>query len=752
MISLPYLGNVPEFHSLGRPKPLETFNTPDITGRVLPFSEEPGRQQQQLGSSITGLGVQAGQIGANIYSREEKAKAYELNRIDKLKTESAYNYVRGAVVDLSIGEKGYRQLKGSQIVGNVNPVLQSYLQQYDAAVETASKDLTDNQKLLLKLKTDEQRVSYSSDFFSHALQQDQQYSEETFVGAAAVEEQSAAANYYNPKALNASKQRIRSIAEKAFKGKPPDLIEAKIGDSIQKINSAVLAQSINEGNLEFTKQYMKNNNNEISLPDFVKYSSLIAHAVEESKIQQTVNNLTGNLQQQFLPNQFQRLRSLVAYEESGNKDYYADGRAVTSPKGALFSMQVKPETAAKPGYGIRPAKAGTPEEFNRVGTEKLAVMLRIWGNDLGKALGSYNWGEGNVQKAVRSALIFNSTPSQERADFGRDKTWLDFAPKETKKYVKNISRKFNQGINEDKIPTIVELKKNVDVVMAGESREVIDKAKARVEAGYNDVKQAINQRQDEKLFEVKQRFDNKEILIVEDLTADERVALGDKVQAFESYVEAGKKKEQTLLELSPEATSQYSALYHNANILTKTQPAEILKMSGDLGQNRVNLLLGKREYYLANPEAAATASIDEDQFKATAQRFDWGDSKDDKDNLILLKDKADRVIIEKEADGKKLSREEKGKILNRLFVEHEDVKVGKRDPGLMRRLFGSDITEKQRGYQIKDPSAVVIPDNYRSQIKASWVKEHGREATDVEILDVYSDYLSKVQTGEIDGD
>ena len=50
--------------------------------------------------------------------------------------------------------------------------------------------------------------------------------------------------------------------------------------------------------------------------------------------------------------------------ESGNRDYLPNGQPVVSPKGAMFAGQVMPSTAAQPGYGIRPAAAQTPEEYN----------------------------------------------------------------------------------------------------------------------------------------------------------------------------------------------------------------------------------------------------------------------------------------------------------------------------------------------------------------------------------------------------
>ncbi len=90
----------------------------------------------------------------------------------------------------------------------------------------------------------------------------------------------------------------------------------------------------------------------------------------------------------------------IAQAESGNRNYNADGSPVVSPKGARYAMQVLPSTAGKPGYGVTPAAANTPAEFNRVGQEYYNAMLQKYGGDESKALAAYHDGPGNVDAAI----------------------------------------------------------------------------------------------------------------------------------------------------------------------------------------------------------------------------------------------------------------------------------------------------------------------------------------------------------------
>lgn len=99
-----------------------------------------------------------------------------------------------------------------------------------------------------------------------------------------------------------------------------------------------------------------------------------------------------------------------------------------SPKGAMGTMQVMPGTAADPGYGIRPAANNSPTELERVGREKLNVLLNRY-NDPAKAWAAYNWGEGNVDKALKA----------------HGDNWLASAPKETRDYVVKNTAQLQQG-------------------------------------------------------------------------------------------------------------------------------------------------------------------------------------------------------------------------------------------------------------------------------------------------------------------
>ena len=112
----------------------------------------------------------------------------------------------------------------------------------------------------------------------------------------------------------------------------------------------------------------------------------------------------------------------ILQAESNNQDYDAQGRPITSPKGAMFAGQVMPSTAANPGFGIKPAASQTPEEYNRVSSEYYQAMLKKYGGDEQKAVAAYNAGPGTVDRnlaANKGQLNVAQLPKETQTYLGK---------------------------------------------------------------------------------------------------------------------------------------------------------------------------------------------------------------------------------------------------------------------------------------------------------------------------------------------
>jgi soluble lytic murein transglycosylase-like protein len=87
-------------------------------------------------------------------------------------------------------------------------------------------------------------------------------------------------------------------------------------------------------------------------------------------------------------------------------------------------MQVMPDTARDPGFGVSPAKADSAAEFDRVGREYLQALHQRYGGNLARMWAAYNMGPGALDRAL--------------SKYGDD--WLSHVPPSVRQYVgKNLS-------------------------------------------------------------------------------------------------------------------------------------------------------------------------------------------------------------------------------------------------------------------------------------------------------------------------
>ena len=87
------------------------------------------------------------------------------------------------------------------------------------------------------------------------------------------------------------------------------------------------------------------------------------------------------------------LKAIEQVESGGNVN-------AVSPAGAVGPMQIMPNTAKNPGYGVAPAANDSVEENRRVGADYFNAMLTKYNGDVRMALAAYNQGPGATDKWI----------------------------------------------------------------------------------------------------------------------------------------------------------------------------------------------------------------------------------------------------------------------------------------------------------------------------------------------------------------
>ncbi len=129
---------------------------------------------------------------------------------------------------------------------------------------------------------------------------------------------------------------------------------------------------------------------------------------------------------------FDKVFEALIKQESGGKHTDARGYLLASGKGAQGITQVMAKTGEDPGYGVKPIKNQSKEEYLRFGKDYLKAMAGEFGGDMEKALAAYNYGPVAVKKAIVKA--------------GEKGAWIKHTPKETQNYIKNIMKGTNDRI------------------------------------------------------------------------------------------------------------------------------------------------------------------------------------------------------------------------------------------------------------------------------------------------------------------
>lgn len=88
-----------------------------------------------------------------------------------------------------------------------------------------------------------------------------------------------------------------------------------------------------------------------------------------------------------------------------------------SPAGAGGLMQIMPDTAAQPGYGVQPisdAERFDPGKSVEFGANYMGQLLQEFGGNVEHALAAYNWGPGNAKKWVAAGADPAKLPAETR--------------------------------------------------------------------------------------------------------------------------------------------------------------------------------------------------------------------------------------------------------------------------------------------------------------------------------------------------
>lgn len=307
------------------PQDIGQLRTPQPSGGVAGYQVQSG---EQVGQIVAGTGRMLQAAGAHLAAGGEalfaRAKV-EQDRFDTLKAEDAYNQLRGAQNDLTLGEEnGFKNKLGSQAMGP--EFLTDYTKRFEFTASGIEEKLgNDRQREKFRQRAMVASEQYGHELLNHIANQTGVYRKQVAEGTIATEIRSASGRWDDPLAVAVSLLTIQNaVAERAdAEGWSPEYRDAVTMEKQGQVHSTVIGQAIASGQWQYAEKWFDNHRAEID-PATAKQ---LERAVEDG----TQKQITAGYTSDFLAGR-DSPKALSALEQRVT----ADGKLDDTRKNALL--------------------------------------------------------------------------------------------------------------------------------------------------------------------------------------------------------------------------------------------------------------------------------------------------------------------------------------------------------------------------------------------------------------------------------
>ena len=462
----------------------DTFQ--QMPAQFQPVQIQPAMPRVDPGAQAADFGQAAQRAGAAAMDMEIEA----LKQANQLRVDDALNKALEAEMRLAYDkDAGYTSQRGLSALERESgkPLADEYDEEFGKAVESIGAGLSnDYQRQAFGQAIAKRRAAFRAGAMKHEADEFRTYTLSVREGTIATRMQQIGLNYNNHEVIDEAITSIRAATYDAAKlqGKSAEWADAQARKMASNAHKTAIAAALEKNDVAYADRYLKRYGKDMEADDLLQTTGLITKEMDLRVGTSAATEVMGRWAPKIVPGDMDRLTNIVMAMESGGRRYDAGGGLLESPKGAKGEMQVMDGTNRDPGYGVKPAADDSPEERARVGRDYLAAMVREYDGDVSKALAAYNWGPGNLDKAVKE----------------HGPNWLQAAPEETRSYVERGVREFGAGAGRGKRPSLAEIKADLrgDPLLAGNPAR-LKAAEETAEKQYRDIEAAEKQATDEAL-------------------------------------------------------------------------------------------------------------------------------------------------------------------------------------------------------------------------------------------------------------
>ncbi|CAK0775911.1 Transglycosylase SLT domain-containing protein [Gammaproteobacteria bacterium] len=375
------------------------------------------------------------------------------------------------------------------------PLDEEYTNKFREAIGGISSQLgNDEQRRIFNEHADALLGHFQSEVGQHMFNEHNKFSLSVNNGAVKLGADAALLHWNDSNAVDSEIKIIEASVNEVgrINGTSANEVSANTKAITSGIRLGVIKAALQNNKPGYAEEYLTKYASQMNAEDVLAVRGHITKERDSQVSMLAARDTMGQFQNRIHPTDNDRAFNIAIGQESGGRQFAANGQPLTSSKGALGIAQVMPSTgpeAAKlAGVEWDEQRFRTDEKYNlALGKAYFNHQLVTHGGRLEEAYAAYNAGAGRVSDAKNQAWLK-----------GNEDKWLDFMPEETRNYVTKNMKVYNLGQGTPPRPTFQE----VDAALRDDPRLADNPARykqARMEAEtlFNEQSQAIKQREEE---------------------------------------------------------------------------------------------------------------------------------------------------------------------------------------------------------------------------------------------------------------
>lgn len=468
---------------------------PQVALRAPDQPDVAGPQTQALAAGMANLSGVAGRMALDM---QQEANT--------LRVDDALNRAREAAMRLTHDKDvGFTNQRGIQALERPSgkPLADEYADNLREELSRIGDGLgNDFQKTAFSRASNDLLTQFRGQATKHESDQFRDYALSVRDGTIASRTREIGLNYNNPEVIDQALISIQAAARDQAKllGKSQVWADAQAMRVTSNAHKVALSAAIENNDISFADAYLKKYAKDMEADDILRARGLITKELDAQVALGTATQVMRDLTPRIVTTDVDRAFNIALKTESGGRQFGADGKPLTSPKGAIGIAQVMPATAPEAAK-----LAGLPWDEQRyrndpkyneaLGRVYFQKQLQEFEGNLAYAYAAYNAGPGATRKAIQkaemSAKLGKNDPSVKQF------TWLEFLPKETQDYVTKNLEGYSKGEGSYQRPTLEEVHAEVRARLGTTSPSRLRMALDEATRQFSDADKAVKQREEE---------------------------------------------------------------------------------------------------------------------------------------------------------------------------------------------------------------------------------------------------------------